>query len=264
MVAGVVVAEDVVATPGIGVTEGLVPVRRGDGHTFEGTLLGRSAGTGLTFIRVPGLGAPSASPGDDPRPGHLALAVGRTLSGNVFSLLAPVAVVGGPLRTGRSTEIPRVVRIGLLPHPALAGGALVDGSGRVLGVITSMDIRSTTVTVPSSLAWEAVREVVSRGPARRGYIGVSSVPVTLSPRQRADGRDRGLLVTGVADGAPAEAAGVLVGDVIVSFDGQPVIDAETLATSVRSARLDGPTPLGVLRGATVEALSVAVAERPAG
>ena len=138
-VAGVVCDTDLVLSPGVAVHDGVVSVRRGDGQTFEGTVLGRNAATGLTVVRVSGLGAPAATTAPEPRAGHLALAVGRTWSGGLFSALAPVSVVGGPLRTGRSSEIARVIRIGLPPHGALAGGALVDGSGHTLGVITSMD-----------------------------------------------------------------------------------------------------------------------------
>jgi S1-C subfamily serine protease len=201
---------------------------------------------------------------DEPRPASLTIAVGRTWSGNVFSALAPVAVVGGPLRTGRTTEIARVIRIGLAPHDALTGGALVDGSGRCYGVITSMAIRGTTVVVPASLVGDAARDVAARGGGRQGYLGVSTVPVALAPRQRADGREHGLLVTGIAEDAPAEKAGVLVGDLIVAYDGQPVAEGDDLVTRLRGGRFDQPTPLTVVRGDRVETLAVTVTERPRG
>ncbi|MGE0814727.1 MAG: S1C family serine protease [Vicinamibacterales bacterium] len=261
LVAGVVVEPDLVLTPGIGVLEGAVPVRRGDGQTFEGAVLGRSAATGLTAVKVPGLGAPPARGADEPAPGHLALAVGRTWSGGVFTALAPVAVVGGPLRTGRATEIARVIRIGLAPHDAMTGGGLVDGAGRLLGIVTSMAIRGTTVVVPAGLALAAARELAARGGERQGYLGLSSVPVALAPAQRAEGRSHGLLVTGVVEGAPAERAGVLVGDIVVAFDGAPVSDADDLVTRLRGARLDAPTSLDVVRGGQRVALMVTVAER---
>ncbi|MEZ5289594.1 MAG: S1C family serine protease [Vicinamibacterales bacterium] len=264
LVAGVVVEPDLVLTPGIGVLEGAVPVRRGDGQTFDGAVLGRSAATGLTAVKVPGLGAPPARGADEPAPGHLALAVGRTWSGGVFSALAPVAVVGGPLRTGRTTEIARVVRIGLAPHDAMTGGALVDGAGHLLGIVTSMAIRGTTVVVPAGLALDAARDLAARGGARQGYLGLSSVPVALARAQRAGGRTHGLLVTGLVDGAPAETAGVLVGDIVVAFDGAAVSDADDLVTRLRGAAVDAPTPLEVLRGGQRLALQVAVAERRPG
>lgn len=262
LVAGVVVDTDTVVTPGIAVHDGVVAVRRGDGQTFDGAVLGRSAATGLTVLRVAGLGAPMLETSAVPLPGSLALAVGRTWSGNVYTTLAPVAVVGGPLRTGRSTEIAQVIRIGLAPHDALSGGALVDGMGRLAGIVTSMAIRGTTVVVPVDLALAAMRDLIARGSARQGYLGVSTVPVTLAPRQRGDGRDGGLLVTGVIDGEPAERAGVLVGDVLVAFDGHPVATADELATRLRDGPFDRAASMSVLRGERIETLAVTVGERP--
>ena len=260
-VAGVVCEPDLVLSPGVAVHDGVVSVRRGDGQTFEGTVLGRSASTGLTVVRVPGLGAPPAATAAEPRAGHMALAVGRTWSGGLFSALAPVAVVGGPLRTGRASEIARVVRIGLAPHGALDGGALVDGAGAVLGVITSMAIRGTTVVIPTALAWAAAHEVAAKGGARQGFLGVSSLTVTLPERQRADGREGGLLVTGLAEGTPAEQAGLLVGDVIVAFDGVAVREPDDLLTLLRGDRVGRAVPLAVLRGGVPVTVTVTVAER---
>jgi S1-C subfamily serine protease len=264
LVAGVAIDTDLVVTPGIGVHDGVVSVRRGDGQTFDGTVLGRSAATGLTVLSVSGLGAPTPATADVPRVGSLALAVGRTWSGNLYTALAPVAVVGGPLRTGRASEIAQVIRLGVAPHGALTGGALVDGAGRLIGIVTSMAIRGTTVAIPIALATAATRDVVARGGARQGYLGISSVPVALARRQRTETRDGGLLVTGVVDGGPADLAGVLVGDVLVAFDGQPVADADDLVTRLHGSRLDQPTPLGVLRGERLETLPVTIGERPRG
>lgn len=263
-VAGVVCDTDLVLSPGVAVHDGVVSVRRGDGQTFEGTVVGRSAATGLTVVRVPGLGAPPAPVAAEPRAGHMALAVGRTWSGGVFSALAPVAVVGGPLRTGRASELARVIRIGLPPHGALTGGALVDGSGRVLGVVTSMAIRGTTVVIPAADAWAAAREVQARGGARQGFLGVSSLPVALPGRQRVDGRDAGLLVTAVAADSPAERAGLLVGDVIVAFDGVAVREPDDLLTLLRGDRIGRAVPLVVARGGATVTATMTSTERTHG
>ena len=263
-VAGVVFDTDLVVTTGSSGHDGAVAVRRGDGQTFEGTRLGRSAGTGLSVIRVPGLAAPAATAADEPAPGHLGLAVGRTWSGGVFTALAPVAVVGGPLRTGRAAEIARVIRIGVAPHGALSGGALVNGAGAVLGVITAAAIRGTTVVIPTELAWAAARDVATRGGERQGFLGVSSLPVRLPAAQQRDGAEGGLLVTGLADDAPATSAGLLVGDVIVAFDGVGVQEAEDLLTLLRGDRVGRAVPLAIVRGRERLELPVTVAERRRG
>jgi S1-C subfamily serine protease len=260
--AGLVVAENIILTPAV-VDDDKVAVHAGNGQAVEGVVLGRIGHMGLTVLRVDGLGLRPVTPADDVKPGHLAVAVGRTWSGNVMAMLAPIAVVGGPLRTGRASEIERVIRIQQSPHGAMNGGALVDASGRVLGIITSLAIRGTTVVIPASLAFAAATRVAADGGTKQGFLGVSSTPVAIPERQRA-GRSEsvGLLVNQVSRQSPADAAGLLVGDVIVAFDGEPVHDGEALVTRLRGNRIGKAVPITVLRGAAAVDVSVTVGERP--
>jgi S1-C subfamily serine protease len=261
-VAGLVVAEDLILTPARHIDDEAVVVRRGDGHTVEGTVLGRSPSTGLAVVRAAGLGVPPARPAEEPRVGHLAVSVGRTWSGGVFATLTSVAVVGGPLRTGRASEIARVIRTASVPHGALTGGALADGDGRVLGLITSAAIRETTVVIPMALATAAASEVVAQGGARQGFIGISSAPVNLPSRQRgAQGQEYGVLVTGIVEGGPADAAGLLVGDIIVGFEDNVVQEPEQLVMRLRGDRVGKAVALSLLRGAVAQQVSVTVGER---
>ena len=260
--AGLVVAENIILTPAA-VDDDKVAVHAGNGQAVEGVVLGRIGHMGLTVLRVDGLGLRPVTTADDAKPGHLAVAVGRTWSGNVMAMLAPIAVVGGPLRTGRASEIERVIRIQQSPHGAMNGGALVDASGRVLGIITSLAIRGTTVVIPASLAFAAATRVAADGGTKQGFLGVSSMPVAIPERQRA-GRSEsvGLLVNQVSRQSPADAAGLLVGDVIVAFDGEPVHDGEALVTRLRGNRIGKAVPITVLRGAAAVDVSVTVGERP--
>ena len=162
-----------------------------------------------------------------------------------------------------TTENPRVIRITQPPHGALVGGALVDGSGRALGVITASAIRRTTVVLPSALAWGIAEHLVAKGGSQQGFLGVSSSTVALPARQR-NGRDQqfGLLVNAVVEGSPAESAGLLVGDVIVAFDGTIVQDPEALVTLLRGDRVGKPVRITVLRGGETRDLEVTIGERP--
>ncbi len=180
-----------------------------------------------------------------------------------MATLAPIAVVGGPLRTGRTGSIDRVIRIQHAPHGALNGGALIDADGHALGIITSLAIRGTTVVIPASLAWAAATKVATEGGAKQGFLGVSSMPVPLPERQRA-GRSqaRGLLISHVAANSPAESGGLLVGDVIVGFGGEAIQDAESLVTRLRGNRVGNAVPITVIRGATAVDVTVTVGERP--
>ena len=260
--AGLVIADTTVLTTAA-IDDDKAAVRAGNGQTAEGAVLGRIGHMGLTVLRVEGLGLRPLAPADEPKPGHLAVAVGRTWSGGVMAAFAPIAVVGGPLRTGRSSAIDRVLRIQHEPHGALNGGALLDASGRALGIITAMDIRGTTVVIPASLAWTAATKVAAEGGTKQGFLGVSSASVAIPERQRG-GRSQGfgLLISQVSQNSPAETAGLLVGDVLVSFDGEPIEHAEDLVTRLRGDRIGRAVPITVLRGASPVDVSVTVGERP--
>src|SRR5690349_6342761 len=142
--AGVVVGDNLIATPAT-TDDDKVAVMIGDGQTAEGIVLGRIGNMHLTVVRVDGLNRPALKAGAEPKPGYLSVAVGRTWSGGVMATIAPDAVVGGPLHTGRATSIHRVIRIQQAPHGALNGGALINAAGEALGIITSVAIRGTTV-----------------------------------------------------------------------------------------------------------------------
>jgi S1-C subfamily serine protease len=260
---GVVIAEDLVAAPARALGDETATVRLHTGQAIEGAVLGHAMSLGLGVVGVPNLGVRPLVPAPDPRVGHLAIAIGRTWSGGVMATVTNVAVIGGPLRTSRTSQIDHVLRIAQSPHGALAGGALVDGDGLALGLVTGSAIRGTTVVLPATLAWPAAQQIAAQGGTRQGFIGVSSVTVAVPERQRG-GRpeEYGLLVTGVVSESPADAAGLLVGDVIVAFEGQAVQDPEALVTRLRGDRVGKPATLTVLRGVKIQDVAIAVGERP--
>ncbi len=262
--AGVVFADGLILTPATP-DDDRVTIHAGEAAPVEGVALGRVSNMGLTVIRVESLGRHPLQAAAEPKVGSLAVAIGRTWSGNLMATLAPVSVVGGPLRTGRASSLERVIRIQQPPHGALVGGALIDSAGHALGIITSMAIRGTTVVIPAGLAWAAGARIKVEGGTRQGFLGVSSLAVELPSRQKA-GRtqDYGLLVSQVVPGSPAEAGGVLVGDLIVAFDGQTIQEPDELVTRLRGNTLGQEVPLTVVRGTASQDVMVTVGERPRG
>ena len=261
--AGVVFATDLIAVPARVLGDDTAVVRLPDGTTAEGQVLGYAVTVGLGVVRVSRLGIAPLPAAPEPLVGSLAIAIGRTWSGAVMATVTNVCVVGGPLRTGRSSQLERVIRIAQSPHGALTGGALVDGDGNILGIVSGSSIRGTTVVVPATLAWEAAHLIVKSGGTKQGYLGISSISVALPERQRAgDAHAHGLLVTAVAQGGPSDTAGLLIGDVIQRFNGAPVADAETLLTLLRGDHVGKVVTLTVVRGIKVEELAVTVGERP--
>lgn len=265
---GLVYAEDVVATTAgaLGREDGL-RVRRHDGEVFDAELAGWDPATSLAALRVPGLSGRALAPSRAPaRVGHLALAVARSWSNAVTASAGIVAVIGGPLPTGRRRAIDQVIRTTAPMHAGFAGGAFLDTSGGMLGIATADEIRGLGVVIPAAIAWKAVAGVLEHGGVKRGYLGIAGQPVTLPENQRDAGvipdRDEALLVVGVTEKSPAARAGVLVGDVILAFDGQPIESPEDLLDLLTGDRVGREVALHVLRGGAARDLSVTIGERP--
>ncbi|MBE3591171.1 MAG: trypsin-like peptidase domain-containing protein [Firmicutes bacterium] len=108
-----------------------------------------------------------------------------------------------------------------------SGGPLVDASGRVIGINTLKGPASSAVegigfAIPSNIVKRVVDDLVRYGAVRRAYLGVSFPfvgrdPLTGDP-------EISLRVSDVVRGGPADAAGMRVGDRVLSFDGHPVRD----------------------------------------
>ena len=261
--AGVAFAPTLIAAPARVLTDDIAVIRLANGDTTEGHVLGHAPGTDLGVVRVDQGTLTAAVTTDEPRVGSLAIAIGRTWSGGVIASVTNIAVVGGPLRIGRGREIARVIRVAQPPHSAFTGGALADPEGRVLGLITGVAIRGTTVVIPATLAWDAAHQIVKRGGTRQGYLGISTIPVTFSARQRDSAAAAGgLLITTVANESPAEAAALLVGDVVAKFAGEPVTDPEMLMTLLRGDHIGKPVTLSIVRGVQRHDIAVTVGERP--
>jgi S1-C subfamily serine protease len=238
-------------------------VRGEDGRMLDAELAGWDPTTSLALLRVPGLGgALIAVASKDPRVGHLVLAIGRSWSNAVSASTGIVSVIGGPLRTGHRRSIDQVLRTTAPMHDGFAGGALIDTNGALLGVVTSTRIRGTTVVIPAATAWKTAVAVLEHGRLRRGYLGIAGQPVRLPASQRPDGKDAGLLVAAVTPESPAAAAGLLVGDVILAFDGHPVETPEDLFDLLWGDRVGSNVRLDILRGGVTRQVPITVGERP--
>ena len=262
---GVVYAADVVLTTvrALGREDGL-RVRTHDGRALDAELAGWDPATGLAVLRATSLGVASAATAETPaRVGHLAIAVARSWSNAVTASTGIVSVIGGPLPTGRGRAIDEVIRTTAPMHDGFAGGAFVDTSGRVIGIATATAIRGLGVVIPAAIAWKTAADVLQHGRLKRGYLGLAGQPVSLPDRQRgSDGREQALLIVGVTPGSPADAAGVLVGDVMLDFDGRAVEAPEDLLDLLAGDRVGTTVPVRVRRGAAIQELTVRVGERP--
>lgn len=239
-------------------------LRVGHGSTgYDAQLAGWDPSTGLAVLRVNGLEAPPVQPSERPaRVGHFAVAVARSWSNAVTASTGTVAVIGGPLTTGRRRSIEEIIRTTAPMHEGFAGGAFADTTGRLLGVCTAGAIRGLGVVIPERIVRAAATSILEHGAMRRGYLGLAGQTVSLGDAQRQEGRTEALLVVGVTAGSPAAQAGILVGDLMLDFDGHAVHSGDELLDRLGSDRVGQHVAVRVLRGTSVHSLTVTVGERP--
>src|SRR3989454_1209091 len=236
-------------------------VQAGDAR-YPATLAGRDAATDVAVLRVPGLRTGEPKRADGVRVGAFVVSVSRTGSGGVSAGVGVISAIGGPLRTGRGIALPQIIRTDAAARPGTSGGVIVDAAGGVLGMTTSALLRGFPVAIPSGSLWEIAGALAADQGVKRGYLGVGIQPVRLPERQRAGRGERGVLIVSLAPGGAADKAGLLVGDVVVAFNEQPMEDADDLQDALAATAPDASAALDVLRGGALQRVTVVVGERP--
>lgn len=229
-----------------------------DGRTLDAGIVRRSRSLDLALLRVRGdaggLAALAVGDSDALRVGELVYAVGHPW-GNPGAVTA--GVVGGLDAQGRGPRRgPRVryVRSDVALAPGNSGGPLLNARGEVVG-INAMIFGRTALSIPSNAA--AAWAAEDAGETRPPRLGIGMVPARLPASGRPqEGDTLGLVISSVEEGGPAEAAGLLVGDVLLGVAGPPR-GIETFRESL--SRSGETVSLRVMRG--TETLLVEV--RPA-
>lgn len=237
-----------------------------DGSQVSASLAGRDPGSDLALLKLEQALATPAQVSHEARVGQLALAIGRPSSSGLEASLGIISAIGGPVRTPLGL-VDRYFRIDATPYPGFSGGPLADASGLVLGINTSGFGPGMFITIPAAAAWKAANELAKHGAIKRGYLGIRGQVVEI-PAAGQDSLKRkqatGLLIVGMEADTPATRSNLMVGDILVSINGQPVPDHDELFV-ILAGDLVGKEVAGeVLRGGQPHQISITVAARPAG
>jgi S1-C subfamily serine protease len=238
-------------------------VEAATGPVLAAQLVGRDLASDLAVLQVPGLGAEPVSRAEMPaRVGQFVLAVGRPAGRELMASIGIVSAVGGPVRT-RGGMLEQYIRTDATPYPGFSGGALIDARGAVLGILTTGLAGGVALAVPVDVAWPLAETLARQGYVPRGWLGIGSQPVRIPVGQRAGlEREAGLMIVELAPESPAQRAGLLLGDILVTLDGQAVDDGEALQALLGGDRVGRTVAVQVLRGGSLVSLDVIVGQRP--
>lgn len=233
-----------------------------DGTTLKATLVGRDPATDLAVLRTERNGLTPATwvDADELKVGHLALALGRP-GRTVQAALGIVSALGGNWRTGAGGEIDHYLQTDVVMYPGFSGGPLLAADGRVAGINSSSLARGVSVAVPAATVKRAVETLSAHGKMPRGYLGIGIQPVRLADAlHQSVAQETGLMIMSVEAGSPAANAGLMQGDVLVSFDNQPVRGLDELQALLGPDRVGKSVLARIVRSGTVQTMTVAIGQ----
>ncbi len=263
---GVVISGDGFLITSAHVVEGARRVRASfvDGSEYTAEVIGSDPFSDLAVLRAAAEQLVPVELGDasDLRVGQLVVAVGnpRGFEGSVSA--GVVSALGRSMPTWGGRVIDNVIQTDAALNPGSSGGALADGSARVVGINTAVAGVGLGLAVPVNETTRAiVAALMSDGRFRRAYLGIGGGSRPLPPRlARELGQRTGVEVVDVAADSPAAAAGLRPEDLIVAVDGRPVTDVGELQRLMVGDRIGANVEIDVIREGRLVELRLVPAE----
>ena len=263
---GVVWSDDLVVTANhiVERDDGIEVSGRGDSR-LAATVVGRDPAGDIAVLRVEGGGLTAAPRGaGDVRAGQIALAIGRAGGGQPEVSTGVINTAQAAIRVSRGRIIEPVIQSEIVMLPGFSGGPLLNAHGEVLGLNSSHLGRGASLTVSLPALIPIVDALTTHGKLRRGYLGIGAQAVGLSASQVKDsGLDRevGLVILSIDDGGPAQASGLLIGDILVAVNGAPVGSVDDLVDHLPGELIGSSIPLELVRGSRKQEIAITVGER---
>jgi serine protease DegQ len=239
-----------------------------DGRVAQATLVGRDPSTDLAVLKCAEAtnAIASGSTGDPStlKPGSLILAVGRTRASGPVAAFGVVSLVAQERKTWTGVSLSPYVRLDVSIQPTAVGGAVVDADGKIFGVITPRFGRFGSTLTPAATVNIVVDTLLEKGRIPRGYLGVGLQPVRLPEalRETLKREERSaVIVLEIEPDSPANRAGLMIGDIIVSLAGNNVSRLEDIHSRLHGSAIGKPLAIGFVRGGALQQTEITIAER---
>jgi S1-C subfamily serine protease len=246
----IVTADDALAE------SGEITVTLPGGTSLPAQIAGRDPTTDVALLRVedPTL-QPAPLTADVPPLGTVALAVGAT-DGFATAALGIVSLSGGRWQSMRGGEIDSRLELDVRLRNDGEGSLAVTADGRAFGM-TVFGPRRRVLVIPSATIANVAAKLEKDGRVSRGYLGLGLHPVDVEA-----GGGAGAIVMSVDPEGPGAAAGIHQGDVLVTWDGQPIERLRPLIRALGPQSVGRTLSLDVRRGGATHQAKVQIGERP--
>ena len=197
----------------------------------------------------------------EPKVGQGAIAVGNSQRGLIASQ-GIISTVGDPWRSSLGGYIDRFIRVDLNLFSGMAGSALVNAEGQVVGFNTTGPRRSV-LTIPAATVDRVVTQLLEQGHIRRGYLGIAMQPVDLPDSLVTEfslQTQQGLMIVNVEPQSPAAEAGILLGDILTKIETTSGGKLRDLQAFLEPQNIGKAIAVELIRGGKLENISLTVGD----
>jgi len=224
-----------------------------DGRIAPARVVGSDPATDLAVLKMNLTGLPVAPLNDDVniRVGDVVLAIGNALG---LSHTVTMGIISATGRNDlRSLLYENFIQTDAAINAGNSGGALINADGDLIGISTRnlgsvAGAENIGFAIPVTLARRVMEQIIEYGSVRRGWLGASFSDIRPSRLPDGSTARRGISVRDVTRGGPAWNAGLRQGDIILSLDGELVVDANQFLFDISQREPGSQVDLNVTRG----------------
>jgi S1-C subfamily serine protease len=225
-----------------------------DGSSYIAILIGEDVDTDLAILKIDATGFVAAKLGDASalQIGQLVIAIGNPLGFQHTVTTGVVSAIGRTLQSQNGRMMDSMIQTDASLNPGNSGGPLINADGEVIGVNTATirGAQGLCFAISINTARDAGNQLIRFGKVKRAYLGLVMQQIDLVPKLRtinALTNKQALFISEVEAGSPAQRAGIVSGDILVSFNDQKVESSDSLYKMLTEDKIGQFQYIGVLR-----------------
>jgi serine protease Do len=244
-----------------------VIVKLSDKREFKAKIIGADKRTDVALVKIEATGLPKVTTGD---PNKLKVGEWVAAIGSPFGLenTMTAGIVSAKGRALPQENFVPFIQTDVAINPGNSGGPLFNLAGEVVGINSQIYSRSggsmgLSFSIPIDVALEVSNQLKVSGKVNRGWLGIVIQELSKELAESFGMKNtNGALVAAVEKNGPADKGGLEAGDVIVKFDGKPIMASSDLPRAVAAAKPGKSVSVEVLRKGNQKTLNVAIGEMP--
>lgn len=235
----------------------------GDDTEYSAEIIGTDRQTDLAVLKIDKTGLTPVEFGDSSsvQIGEFVLAIGNPYNLDYSVTAGIISALNREMTVENTTY--NVIQADCAINSGNSGGALVNSKGEVIGITTLKlagdGIEGVSFAIPVNETVPIYKELIEKGKISRPFVGISGIDLDEATAIR-NGLTKGIYVDSVVSGSGAEDAGIMAGDVIVSFDGKDVSTMDELNAIKNTKNIGDKIEIKLYRKSELKTFTITLKE----